>query len=202
MIDTKALWNRFFIKLFRPVDNSSLVIFRIIFGFLLWYHVMASLFTGTVYIHFIQPPFTFNYIGFDFLQPLPGYGMYYYFGLMGFTAILIMLGAWYRIAMTGFAILWTLLYLMQKSGYNNHYYLILLLCWLMVLVPANGNLSVDAKRKSILKTQVCPQWAIWIFSVQFSIVYFFGAMNKLNNDWFSGKFLAIQFSRLSIHRVY
>ncbi len=202
MKDNTALGNFFFIKMFRQVDNSSLIVFRILFGLLLFYHVMAYLLSGTVYLNFIEPPFTFNYIGFDFLQPLPGNGMYYYLCLMGLAAIFIMLGAWYRIAMAVFAILWTILYLMQKSGYNNHYYLILLLCWLMVIVPANGNHSLDVKRKSIPITQVCPQWVIWIFSVQFSIVYFFAAISKLNNDWFSGKFLAIQFSRLSMHRVY
>ena len=95
-------------------------------------------------------------------------------GCMALLALLVMLGAWYRFAMTGFAMLWTLQYLMQKSGYNNHYYLLLLLCWLMTLVPANAYCSVDAKRKQY--GQTCPQWMIWIFAFQVTIVYFFAAI--------------------------
>ena len=202
-MNDKNIWGTpFLYKLFRPVDNSPLIIFRIIFGILLFYHVMASLLNGTIYANYIQPPFTFNYIGFEFLQPLPGNGMYFYVGLMALAAILVMLGAWYRVAMISFAVLWTLLYLVQKSGYNNHYYLILLLCWIMAFVPANGYCSVDVKRKRITKTLTCPRWATWIFAAQLSIVYFFAAISKLNTGWFSGKFLAIQFSRLSMHRIY
>ena len=194
--------HRFFNKLFEPVDNSPLIIFRIVFGFLLFYHVSTAILSGMVYKNFIEPPFTFTYIGFEFLQPLPGNGMYYYFGLMALLALLIMFGAWYRFAMAGFALLWTLQYLMQKSGYNNHYYLILLLCWLMIFVPANAYGSIDAKRKPLTKTTTCPQWATWIFAAQVAIVYFFAALSKLNAEWFSGKFLSIQFSRLGMHHIY
>lgn len=189
-------------KFFRPVDNSPLVIFRILFGFLLFYHVCSILLNGTVYRNFIQPPFTFTFIGFEFLQPLPGNGMYYYFGTMALLALLVMFGAWYRFAMTGFAFLWTVQYLMQKSGYNNHYYLVLLLCWMMAFVPANAYCSVDAFRKKTTRSNTCPQWVPWIFIAQIAILYFFAAINKLNVDWFSGKFLSIQFTRLSSHHIY
>ena len=202
MNDNRLYNHRFIKKLFLPVDNSPLVIFRIIFGLLLFYHTTIILLNGTVYKNFIEPPFTFAYIGLEFLQPLPGNGMYFYFSFMALLALLIILGAWYRFAMTGFAILWTLQYLMQKSGYNNHYYLVLLLCWLMALVPANGYCSVDAKRNLLTKTYTCPQWTTWLFAVQVAIVYFFAAISKLNAEWFSGKFLAIQFSRLSMHHIY
>ncbi len=189
-------------RLFRPVDNSPLIIFRIIFGLLLAYHFSTALFNGTIYLDFIKPPFTFNYIGFEFLQPLPGYGMYYYVGLMIILALMIMLGAWYRVAMITFTLLWTMLYLMQKAGYNNHYYLMLLLCWIMVFMPANRYCSMDVKRKAVIKTTTCPQYCIWIFMAQVAIVYFFSAISKLTPAWLSGKFIAIQFSRLSVHHIW
>jgi len=202
MNDSKPYSQNLEKKFFRPVDNSPLVIFRILFGFLLFYHVCSILLNGTVYRNFIQPPFTFTFIGFEFLQPLPGNGMYYYFGSMALLALLIMLGAWYRLAMISFAFLWTVQYLMQKSGYNNHYYLVLLLCWMMAIVPANAYCSVDAIRKKNIKRNSCPQWALWIFIAQIAILYFFAAINKLNIDWFSGKFISIQFTRLSNHHIY
>jgi len=192
------LWERLFI----PIDNSGLILFRICFGFLLLYHSIASLLNGSVYKNYIAPPFTFNFIGFDFLQPLPGNGMYWYVALMAVLALGILLGAWYRFCAAAFAAMWSILYLMQKSDYNNHHYLVLLLCWFMVLVPAHGFRSVDARRGRITPTNTCPAWCTWIFIAQVAIVFFFAAISKLDADWLSGKFLMIRFSRLSMHRVY
>lgn len=188
--------------LFKPVDNSALIIFRILFGALLCYQFSDQLFSGVIYRNFIKPPFTFNYIGFDFLQPLPGNGMYVYVALMILLALMIMIGAWYRIAVTGFSFLYTAMYLMQKSAYNNHYYLILLLCWIMVFMPANRYFSVDAKRKAVTSTIYCANWCILIFIAQIAIVYFFAAISKINSDWFTGKFIAIQFSSLARRPVH
>lgn len=188
---------KFFKYLLQPVNNSPLIIFRIAFGFLLSYQFLAAIFSGTIYTNFIQPPFTFTYIGFEFLQPLPGNGMYFYVGLMILLALMIMTGAWYRFAIISFTLLWTALYLMQKAGYNNHYYLIVLLCWIMMFMPANRYCSVDVKRKAVVETNKCSRYCLLIFIVQIAIVYFFGAISKLSSDWLSGKFIAIQFSELS-----
>ncbi len=188
-------------RLFLPVSNAPLIIFRIIFGFLLAYHFSSSIVNGAVYNNFIQPAFTFTYIGFEFLQPLPGNGMYYYFGLMVLLAVMIMLGAWYRIAIIGFSILWTILYLMQKADYNNHYYLMLLLCWIMAVLPANRLCAVDVKRKAVPENKDCSYYCLWIFMAQVAIVYFFAAISKIDSDWFSGKFIEIQFSRLRSHHL-
>jgi vitamin K-dependent gamma-carboxylase len=188
-------------KLYLPVDNSPLVVFRIIFGLLLFYHCVAFIYKGDVYLNFIQPPFTFSYIGFEFLQPLPGNGMYFYFGLMALLALLIMLGAWYRLAMFGFTFLWAVVYLMQKSNYNNHYYLMLLLCLLMCFMPANRYCSVDVKRKPAIKANTCYRYIPFLMVAQMGIIYFYAAISKLNADWLSGKFIALQFARLTTRRL-
>jgi hypothetical protein len=193
--------NRFIKKLYQPVDNSPLVVFRMLFGLLLFYHCVSFIYKGDVYKNFIEPPFTFTYIGFEFLQPLPGSGMYYYFGLMAVLGLLIMLGAWYRLAMAGFTILWTLVYLMQKSNYNNHYYLVLLICLLMCFMPANRYCSIDVKRKPGIKTGTCPWYIPFVMMAQCGIIYFYAAISKLNADWLSGKFIALQFARLTTKRI-
>ncbi len=188
--------------LFRRVDNSPLIVFRIIFGFLLCYHVVDALRKGKVYHLFIHPPFTFTYIGFEFLQPLPGKGMYFYFGLMALLALFVMLGFLYRFAMLGFTLLWTGIYLMQKVDYNNHYYLVLLLCLFMSSMPANAYFSVDAARKPSIKKLWCYQWVIWLFIAQMAIVYFYAAASKFTGDWLSGRFMAYRFSGLAKHPHY
>lgn len=187
--------------LFRQVNIAPLIAFRIMFGFLLMVHSISSITNGTVYQYFVSPPFTFTFIGFEFLHALPGPGMYWYVSAMAILAVLIMVGAWYRLAMFGYAFMWTILYLMQKAGYNNHYYLVLLLCWLMVFMPADRYFSADVKRGAVKVTSTCPQYCIGLFIFQVFVMYFFAAMSKITPDWFSGKFIAIQFSRLSQHPV-
>ncbi len=188
-------------QLFSHTDNSTLVLFRIVFGFLLFYHCVSFVSSGQLYENFIQPPFTFTYIGFEFLQPLPGHGMYFYFGGMAILALMIMTGTFYRVAITGFTFLWLLVYLMQKSAYNNHYYLMLLLCMLMCFMPANTYCSVDASRRPDIKTLSCPRWIYLVFIAQTAIIYFYAAINKLNADWLSGKFIAIQLERMHTRRI-
>ena len=50
----------------------------------------------------IDPQFTFNFIGFEWLQPLPGLGMYLYFIAMGTLGICIALGYKYRLSTAAF----------------------------------------------------------------------------------------------------
>ena len=150
-------------RLREPVDNSSLVLFRIVFGFLLFCEALGAILTGWVKWTFIEHDFTFPIIGFDWLQPLPGNGMYVYYAVMAAVALLVMLGRGFHLALGAFTVLWTLTYLMQTVSYNNHYYLIILLCILLILTPANGYCSWDAVRHPAVRTLTCPRWCIAVF---------------------------------------
>ena len=90
---------------------------------------------------------------------------------------------------------------MQKSDYNNHYYLVLLVCSLMIFMPANRYFSLDAERKPAIKKLSCPRWVNWLFISQVAVIYFYAGISKLYADWFSGKFISIQFSRLSTQPI-
>lgn len=177
--------------LYKRIDNSALVVFRIIFGALLAIEAFGAIFTGWVRRTFIEPSFTFNFIGFDFLQPLPGNGVIWYYAVLGFLGIFVMLGFKYRVSVLLYAILWSGVYLMQKSSYNNHYYLLMLLCFLMVLVPAHRYASVDVLQKPHKKRTSMPRW-VWLLIVgQMWIVYTYAAVAKLYPDWFNGRFLEV-----------
>src|SRR5690606_39692624 len=124
----------------------SLIFFRLIFGLLIFLESAGAIFTGWVKRVFVDPAFTFTFIGFEWLTPLPGYGMYFYYALMAVFGLMVMVGFFYRFALTSFTILWTATYLMQKTSYNNHYYLLILFCLIMLILPAHRWLSVDAKK--------------------------------------------------------
>jgi len=169
--------------LFKHIDNSALVVFRIFFGLLCFLESVGAIFTGWVNKTLIEPQFTFNFIGFDWLQPLPGNGMYVYYGVMGVFGLCIMLGYKYRLSAFGFALLWAGTYFMQKTAYNNHYYLLFLLSFIMVILPANRYASLDVKLNPKLKSISMPNWCRWVFIVQLFIVYTYASIAKIYPDW-------------------
>lgn len=180
--------NRF---LFKHIDNSSLVVFRIFFGLLCFLESVGAIVTGWVRRTLIEPQFTFNFIGFEWLQPLPGQWMYVYYIVMGTFGLLIMVGYKYRFSMLVFAIMWTATYLMQKSSYNNHYYLLFLLSFIMVVLPAHRYASIDVKLNPKLKSIAMPNWCRWVFVVQLIIVYTYASTAKIYPDWLDGSAVAL-----------
>lgn len=183
----------FFEWIFDQVDNRALIIFRVFFGILLFAETAGAIATGWVRKTLIEPQFTFSFIDFPWLQPLPGYGMYFYFGLMAICGIMVALGWRYRWSLGIFTILWTGSYLMQKTHYNNHYYLLVLLCLLMLIVPANSYYSLDVKRDPSLKKETCPRWCYLIFITQLWIVYTWAGIVKFYPGWLDGDFIHLVF---------
>ncbi|RAJ15005.1 HTTM domain-containing protein [Olleya aquimaris] len=169
--------------LFKHIDNSALIVFRIIFGLLCFLESVGAIFTGWVKYTLIDPKFTFNFIGFDFLQPLPGHWMYVYYAIMGCFGLLIMLGYKYRLSMIAFTLMWTATYLMQKASYNNHYYLLCLLSGIMIFLPANKYASLDVKLNPSIKQISMPNWCKWIFVIQLLILYTYASIAKWYPDW-------------------
>lgn len=169
--------------LFRHIDNSGLVVFRIVFGLLCALESFGAIATGWIRRTLIEPDFTFSFIGFDWLQPLPGNWMYVYYAIMGIFGLLIMVGYKYRLSMFMFATMWTATYLMQKSSYNNHYYLLFILSYLMVLLPANRYASIDVKLNPSFQRFSMPAWCKWVFVLQLFILYTYASIAKLYPDW-------------------
>lgn len=186
-------------KLFTAVDNAPLIVFRIFFGLLLFAESIGAILTGWVKENFIDPEFTFSYIGLEWLQPLPGTGMYYYFALLGVCGIMIMLGYKYRWSIGLFTVLWAGVYFMQKSSYNNHYYLLLLISIILFFLPANKFASLDAKINPQIKSLSMPRWCALVMIFQVAIVYFFAAISKFYPDWTDGSFVKILFENSAFY---
>lgn len=167
---------------FKQIDNSALIVFRIFFGILITAESFGAILTGWVNNVLITPKFTFTFIGFDWLQPQDEW-MYIYYVVMGICGVLVAIGYRYRVSMLGFAILWTGTYLMQKSSYNNHYYLMILLSFIMVFLPANKSYAIDAKLRPEISSNAMPQWCSLLFIVQMAIFYSFASIAKLYPDW-------------------
>lgn len=170
-----------------------LVLFRIAFGLLLFLEAAGSIVTGWVTEVYVEPEYAFPHMGFGWLRLLAGNGMYFYYAAMAVPALLVMLGAHFRPALAVFAAMWICVYLGQTTSYNNHYYLMILLCGLLLLTPAHADLSRDAARGRLRRSAVCPRWCIAIFVAQVAIVYSYAAIAKISPDWLAGRPVAIWF---------
>lgn len=177
--------------LFKRVDNTPLVVFRILFGLLISFECYGAILTGWVKRTLIEPAFTFTFIGFEWLQPLPGNGMYFYFLVMGTLGLCISLGYRYRWSMVLFTLMWTGAYLMQKTSYNNHYYLLILVSFLMCFMPAARYASLDSRKNPSIRGIDMPAWVKWVVISQLFIVYTFAAIAKIYGDWLDFSIIAI-----------
>ena len=166
-----------------PVDNASIVFFRIAFGLIMLWEVFRYFENGWIPRYWIDPGFLFPYEGFSWVRPWPGDGMYYHFYALGALAILITIGLWYRIAAILFFLAFTYAFLLCQTRYLNHFYLISLISFLMIFIPANRALSADARHRPQIRSDRTPAWTLWLLRAQIGLVYFLGGVAKLNWDW-------------------
>lgn len=177
----------FFTPLFRQVDIAPLVFFRIFFGAIMLWEVTRYFDHGWISRYFIDPQFHFKYYGFGWVQALPGDWMYGVFYLMGFVAILIILGLFYRLAAITMFVVFTYMFLLDQARYLNHFYLISLVSFLMIFVPANRALAIDTWIRPKIRSQKMDVWVLWLLRFQVGVPYFFGGIAKLNGDWLQGE---------------
>ena len=174
-------------KLFEPSDIAILVYFRIVFGAIMLWDVYRYFVHQLIFKYWIDPVVNFTYYGFDWLKPLPGDGMYYLFIVIGILSIFIMVGFKYRISTILFFFAFTYMFLIDQTRYLNHFYLISLVSFVLIFIPAHKAFSIDSWWNKKLRTDFVPAWSLWLLRFQISIPYFFGGIAKINEDWLNGK---------------
>lgn len=171
----------------RPVDIASLAVFRIAFGAIMAWEVLRYFDYGWIERYWIQPDFFFGYLGFEWVRPWPGEGMYVHFAVLGVLAACIAAGLLYRVAAVLFFVGFAYVFLLDKANYLNHFYLIVLISLLLIVVPAHRAASVDARLRPSLRSATVPAWALLLLQFQIAIVYVYGGIAKLNGDWLAGE---------------
>lgn len=173
--------------LFKPVDIASLVYFRIGFGLIMLLEVWRYLDRGWVRRYWIDPEFHFTYYGFDWVKPLPGEWMIALEIGLALLAVCIIFGAFYRVAATLFFLGFTYTFLLEQARYLNHFYFVSILSFVMIFLPANRALAVDARRGWTRGSSTVPQWTVWSLMAMVGIVYMYAGFAKLNGDWLRGE---------------
>lgn len=173
--------------LLAPVDNSFLVFLRIVFGAIMAWEVYRYFAGDRISRYYVKPILHFTYYGFSWVTPWPGDGMFLHFLALGVLAAWIMVGFWYRISAALFFLGFTYVFLLDQTQYLNHFYLISLLSFLLIFLPAGCALSVDAWMHPKRRSDTAPAWTLWLLRAQLGIVYFYGGLAKLNGDWLGGE---------------
>ena len=174
-------------RLFAPIDIASLVCFRIAFGALMIWETWRYIDRGWVARYYIEPTFHFTYFGFGWVKPWRDDWMHVHFYALGVLAVMIMAGLFYRVSVTLFFLGFTYVFLLDQARYLNHFYLISLLSFLLIFVPAHRAFSLDALLRPSTLSDTAPLWALWIFRAQLAIVYFYAGLAKINRDWLRGE---------------
>jgi hypothetical protein len=102
---------------------------------------------------------------------------------MAAAAFCICTGLFYRIATVLFFLCFGYAEMLDKTYYLNHYYLVTIFSFLLILVPAHRYFSLDVLRKPALRVTQVPNWSILVFKYQLCLIYLFAGLSKLTKDW-------------------
>ena len=170
-------------QLRQPVDILPLALFRVAFGILMAASSLRFVLNGWIETVYLAPEFHFSYLGFEWVKPLPAAGMALLYMAMIALACLIALGLAYRPSVILFFLIFSYVELIDQATYLNHYYLISLLSFLLIFLPANRSLSLDARLRPGLRVSRVPYGCIMVLQLQLAIVYLFAGIAKVNADW-------------------
>ncbi len=169
-----------------PVDNASVTFFRICFGLISATWAWDYLSKGLATQLYVNSPYHFTYYLLDWVKPLPGDLIYLHFLVLLLAAVCIAIGFLYRISSFVWAIGFTYFFLIDRTSYQNHYYLMVLISWWLPFLPLNRNVSVDAWHWPQIRSEFVSSWVLWIIQFHIGVPYFFGGIAKIVPDWFFG----------------
>jgi vitamin K-dependent gamma-carboxylase len=167
----------------RPVDAASLAAFRIALGALLLVSTLRFFAHGWVREFYGVPSHFFSYWGFGWVRPLPLFGMYALYAVIAGAALCLMLGIASRAVAALAALAFGYAHFCDKANYLNHYYLLTLLLGLLALLPVDREYSLRVWRQPSERCGQVRAWMLYLLRFQIGLVYLFGGIAKLNEDW-------------------
>ncbi len=152
--------------------------FRIILGSLSFISLFRYIYFGWVEKFFYKPSVHLKYPGFSWVESLPSpYMDYFLYGLM-ILSFLFVIGWKYRLVAPSLFIGFLYVHLIDQSLYLNHYYLVSLLLFIMIFLPADAALNIFKKNRVEVRN-----WHYSLLRFQIGAVYFFAGLAKLTRDW-------------------
>lgn len=163
-----------------PVDGHVLGIFRLVFGLFMAYNILSYYQVGLIENGLLAPKVLFKYEGLGWLHPFSETVMLSILGLTGLAAVFMAAGVLFRWACLAFALGLAFIFFQEKSYYNNHIYLYILLAVLLSFTNADRFVSLRSKNRPF---DAVPRWQQFILQAQIVIVYFYSGISKIKPDW-------------------
>jgi vitamin K-dependent gamma-carboxylase len=148
----QRLIERLTARAYRPVPSDFLIYFRLVFAAVMLSYVVMYFRNGYIDMYYVDPKFHFTWYGFSWVRPWSPTGMHVHYAVMGVLCVLMAIGLFYRLAAAAFALCFTYVFLLDKVQYQNHYYLIMMLSWIMAILNkkiTNINKLKTPKKKFI-----------------------------------------------------
>lgn len=164
--------------LFSAINPINLAVFRIAFGVFAFLEILYFYKTYLIEDYILQPKVLFKY-SFLPVSPLSETALDVILGVTLISTVFIIIGKFYRTAIITFFIGFTYFFLLDKAYYNNHMYLFSLLAFLLIFIPADGALAFNGNKEA----KSAYSWHLRILQFQIIVVYFFGGIAKINEDW-------------------
>lgn len=179
-----SIWHHIIHRFVRAETSiAPLVTFRILFGLLMAIGSIRFIAQGWVEKLYGTPQFFFKFPGFEWVTTPDVTIVYGVYILIALSALGIAAGLFYRLSAILFFLSFTYSELLDATNYLNHYYLVCLLAFWMIFLPAARAFSLDVWRKKVSGNFKVPSWTINVLLFQIGTVYFFAGLAKLNSDW-------------------
>lgn len=132
--------------------------------------------------------FRLTYDFFHWVKPMATEKMQFLWNIMSVASIFAILGLFSRVAFGMLTLTWTYGWLQCNSVYNNHYYMLSLLGFMILFTDSEnwGSVRNLIWPKHPKSRRPIANWQIFIFQFQIFLVYLFGAFAKVQKDWFNG----------------
>lgn len=192
-----SLWGRLLVVLSHPTSGSSLAVFRMALGLVMALEAWslcqpdgAAISSGATplenYYTGAQITFHFPYSLLEWLPLLPKAWIHAVVAVQIVAGIMMAAGLFYRLSACLTFLSWGYLWSVEstRTYWQSHYYLELLLTFLMIWMPAARRFSLDARSgKPSQAPPAVPFWPLFMLRGQLVIAYFYAGLAKVNLDW-------------------
>lgn len=162
----------------KPVYPEKISLFRILFGLVLFLQVFYFQYTGFIQKDIVDPVLHFSYPFLGFIRVLDPFLMKGFVLMLFLSSLMLIIGYRARLFSFIYLLFFSYLWLIDKGYYNNHYYLISLILFLLCFIQSDRSLSIRSKNRGMNAA-----WEEYILLFQFSIVLLFAGFNKINEWW-------------------
>ena len=178
------------------MSGQSVAAFRIAFGLLMFHDTLYVLRAGWLSAFYVERDLLFPYFSLE-VAPLPAPWLHWLWAACMACALLVALGALYRLAIWGFNAIFVYFFLLDQALYLNHFYMIILFGVLLGCVDAHRCWSVDrrlarkfhrfASRGRAVGPREVAVWQVWVLRFQVEVILIFAGLVKVEVDWLRGE---------------